>query len=114
MQRVWTNAGFGCMGWGAAGLNEGSARQDGRLADLLGDRSTLCAKELARAQANTRSKRVLGSPALGSYMDMWSPLKVHQPNASSDRSRCRPSKLGAGLPSPSGSGCARVPARSHR
>ena len=29
---------------------------------------------------------VLGIPALTEYIDMWSPLKVHQPRASSERS----------------------------
>jgi len=43
-------------------------------------------KSALPAQAKTRNSKVLGKPALGSYMDMWSPLKVHQPNASSDRS----------------------------
>lgn len=42
-------------------------------------------KSASPTQAKTRSSKVLGKPALGSYMDIWSPLKVHQPNAISEK-----------------------------
>ena len=49
--------------------------------DAAGDVNTLAAAQRTRCLI-----KVLGTEALTPYIDMWSPLYVHQPRASSERS----------------------------